>query len=101
MNITKEIFDKVYAVFELLINLKNESKYGETYTFNTKWAYRKNEYVFGIDMQCDLGGNLIIKDYASVCFNDSDDGKADDSDFEKCFSEIEDFVAKVQKLKNV
>ncbi len=76
------------------------ANYGEKYTYKIKADYRKNEYVFGVTLQCDLGGNLKIEDYVAVMFSDSDSNMIDESELTKMNEEIDSFISKVAKLKN-
>lgn len=98
-NITWEQAKKVIEIFEILQALPET--YGNKYSYEVSAEYRKNEYVFGITLKCDLGGNLKIEDYASVLFADSDENTVDLEEFETLKEEILKFQDKVQKLKSV
>lgn len=75
------------------------TNYGEKYTYQIRADYRKNEYVFGVSLQCDLGGNLKIEDYVGAMFSDSEDNAIEMSDVEELNTGLDAFIAKVAKLK--
>lgn len=89
--------EPVLRVIQKLLELPDS--YGEKYTYSIKADYRKNEYVFGVSLKCDLGGNLCIEDYTSVVFSDSDNNEVNDADILDMINNIDSFIEKVEALK--
>lgn len=99
--INKIEWKQIEPILDFIIRLTELSTdYGEKYSYKIKAEYRKNEYVFGISIKCDLGGNLIIEDYIDVMFNDADNNELDISEIEGMNKDLDKFIDRVSKLKD-
>jgi hypothetical protein len=99
MKIHYGLFQKIAAIFEKLESLPKN--YGEKYSYKlVDKGYRKNEYTYHIDLECDLGGNMVLMDTVIIWFNDYEKNEVEEHVFEKAVEDIENFVAKVNKIKD-
>ncbi len=97
---SKVSWHQVSPLLDIITKLNNlPSDYGSKYSYEIESYYRKNEYIFGIKLMCDLGGNLEVKDWVSVTFNDSDDNEVELSEFQTAIDDIDGFILKVDKIK--
>lgn len=92
--INVDTFKVIHGVFKKLQKYQETCKRGE-FTYSTRFHRRNNEYVFAIDMFY-VDSNFKMQEYTCVFFNDSDDGKADVTDFERPIEEIDKFTDSIR-----
>lgn len=95
--ISKEQFDDIYKVIKLIVEVSGKRAYSQgDFKFETKWEYRKHEYVFGVIMKYEHA-NTKFEDYTCVMFTDGDEGVSSE-EFKNMADEIEKFFDSVAKI---